>query len=166
MKKDLIEIRKTLSRMVFKFAEVTSTEGIIVIFDGDTLSEGQEVFTFDADGARVVLPNGTYTIMINDLETVIEVVDGVVATLNQAEPTVEEEMETEKEVTLSEVEEKFNNQLASFEVKLESLAKALHKINEAVLAFGSESIKDEDEKIEVKDKKETGDSPASKYFRK
>lgn len=130
-----------------KFAEVTTTDGTVLFYDGEELAEGMEIFIVIED-ERVLASEGTF--MLEDGREIVVNAEGVVETINTVEPTEEtqsEETEEEEEVTFTEEEvnkklEDLRNELTNkFEKELkESKEASDKKLNE---------IKSEFEKVEA-----------------
>lgn len=163
-KQDLINIRKQLSKILFKFSEVVSAEGPVVIYDGE-LAEGIEVFTYDAEGAKIALPNGTYNLVMENGETItIEVADGKV--FSKSVVTTDTETPTDAPISETKVDMSSDtiNKISELENKLNMAFETIQKMNEVLIAFGLQSDETEPEKIEVKDTKVSTKSSATKFF--
>lgn len=103
-----------------KFAEATTSEGIVVVWDGE-LDEGTELFA-EVDG--VLTPaEGTHTLTGEYEGLVIEVAEGVITNIAMPEEQAkdEEEDEEEKMAKESEVAEAFEAIKADYEGKIEAL---------------------------------------------
>lgn len=61
MNKKLVELKKSLGRMISNFS-VTAEDGKEIIFDGDKLYKGLEVNTYDDNGDVVPLNDGEYVV--------------------------------------------------------------------------------------------------------
>lgn len=61
MNKKLVELKKSLGRMISNFS-VTSEDGKEIIFDGDKLYKGLEVNTYDDNGNVIPLNDGEYVV--------------------------------------------------------------------------------------------------------
>ena len=101
------------------FAEATTSEGIVVVWDGE-LNEGTELFA-EVDG--VLTPaEGTHTLTGEFEGTVIEVAEGVVTSVAVPEEQGKDgEDEEEKMAKESEVAEAFEAIKADYESKIEAL---------------------------------------------
>lgn len=170
IKDELIKIRMQLSKVLFNFSEITTADGIVIIYEGE-IAEGLEVFTYDVDGNKIVLADGIYTIVTPDDKALeIEVVEGKVASVKdvtEAEPEVETPaedpvVETEMSVVTPDVNEQKFSELNS---KITQLTEVVNKLNEVVLKFGLEKPVVDAKVIEVNDSKQSG-SKASKFFQK
>jgi hypothetical protein len=166
LKNELIEIRKKLSKLLFNFTEETSNEGLLVIYDGD-LVEGLAVYTYDADGNKIALPDGVYSLPGKS----IEVANGVISKITLDQPSnepVTEQKETVASVEASmskEEKEKFENEFKTLNNKLAEMAGFINKLNDAIIQFGNENQKEnEPKKTKIEDIKTTID--ASKFFPK
>lgn len=169
IKDQLIKIRMQLSKVLFNFSEVTTADGIVIIYEGE-IAEGLEVFTYDVDGNKIVLADGIYTITSDDKTLEIEVVEGKVASvkdITEAEPEVEtpaEEPIVETEMSVV-TPDKNDQKFSELNSKITQLAEVVNKLNEVVLKFGLEKPVVDAKVIEVNDTK-VSTSKASKYFTK
>lgn len=167
IKDELIKIRMQLSKVLFNFSEITTADGIVIIYEGE-IAEGLEVFTYDVDGNKIVLADGIYIITTPDDKSLeIEVVEGKVLSVKdvtEVEPEVEVEapvVETEMKVVPDENEQKFSE----LNSKITQLTEVVNKLNEVVLKFGLEKPEVNERVIEVNDTK-VSTSKVSKYFTK
>ena len=120
--------KKSLFGIVFgkdqkKFAEATTTDGVVISYEGD-LEVGTAVFITDDEGNQVSAPEGSHT--LEDGRTIEVDANGIVTEVME----VEEEVMPE-DVTLSEVvdvlktlNENFENYKKETESKFEKLAEA------------------------------------------
>lgn len=169
IKDELIKIRMQLSKVLFNFSEITTADGIVIIYEGE-IAEGLEVFTYDVDGNKIVLADGIYTIISDDKTLEIEVVEGKVASvkdITEAEPevetpVVEPEVETEMSVITP---DKNDQKFSELNSKITQLTEVVNKLNEVVLKFGLEKPVVDAKVIEVNDSKQSV-SKASKFFSK
>ena len=166
IKDELIKIRMQLSKVLFNFSEITTPDGIVIIYEGE-IAEGLEVFTYDVDGNKIVLADGKYTIITPDDKSMeLEVVEGKITSIKditEAEPETEMEVEkTEMEVIIPDVNEQKFNDLNS---KILELTEVVNKLNDVVLKFGLEKPEVDPKVIEVNDTKQSI-SKANKYFQK
>jgi hypothetical protein len=99
------------------FAEAETSEGIVVVWDGE-LNEGTEVFA-EVDGVLAPV-EGTHT-LTGDMEgVVIEAAEGVVTSITMPEEQAKDK-EEEEMAKVSEVAEAFEAMEAKYDEKLESL---------------------------------------------
>lgn len=86
---ELIKLRKKLGKLLFNFSEQTLPDGTVIVTDGDQPVEGGNINTYDANGAVIPLPDGSYTLESGD---VVDVVGGIVTKITPVEPVVETPM--------------------------------------------------------------------------
>ena len=102
------------SLLSFQMGEV-KTDKAILVFDGEELKEGMEVYVIGEDGEPVAAADGDYTV---EDGKVIKVVEGKVAEIVDPEAEVAEEPieETaEKEIAQEEVEQEANEEVEPVE---------------------------------------------------
>lgn len=151
-----------LFRDLMKLGKVVTEEGVL-IFEGDVLTEGMEVYIEDEAGNIVPAPDGTYG--------EYKVVDGKVAPAEEPEPEAEPSEETveqaEEEVTEPEPEAE---PAPDYEKRFEALENELADLRAAIAELQKE--KDDMEfsalkpaEKEIKDFASKEDKGALKYFK-
>ncbi len=137
----LVELRKKIAKTLFNFAEVTTTDGIVIVYEGEQVVEGIEVNTYAEDGSVTPLSNGTY--VIDDI-TSITVEDGKVTKVE-----VKEEMEkTAEDIVEDIVEEipKEDNIAPQLEPFILDLVTAINNLKEEIKILKS-NLTSQEEKL-------------------
>jgi hypothetical protein len=102
------------------FAEATTTDGVIVFYEGE-LAEGTAV-TVEVDGEKIPAPAGDHQVMISETESVVITLDdaGVITAVTAVE-AVEEEMVSQEEFKafMSEYHSKVDEQFSGLKSELE-----------------------------------------------
>jgi len=152
MKNELIEIRKRLGKLLFNFAEVTTDEGLVLVYDGE-LAEGLEIFVYNEEGEKMPAPNGDYK-----MEGItITITDGKITKIEKPEETVEEPVE--------EVEQKLDfSRVEALESRVAELTGILDKVMNVVTKFAKEPVTEKASDIEVKGIQTNPKNKATKFF--
>lgn len=79
-KKELVELRKQIGKLVGKFAEVVTPEGKTLVYKGDVLVVFDAVYEFDDKGVMIPLQDGSYTL---EDGSVITAIDGYVKSVTK-----------------------------------------------------------------------------------
>lgn len=79
-KKELVELRKQIGKLVGKFAEVVTPEGKTLIYKGDTLVVFDAIYEFDDKGVMIPLEDGSYTL---EDGSVVITMDGFVQSITK-----------------------------------------------------------------------------------
>lgn len=146
------------------FAEATLVDGeTIVMWDGE-LSEGVELFV-DVEGVLTPAPDGVHALG-GDMEgTSVEVADGVVIAVSEADESNEEDLAKESDVTeaLSAIKEDYDSKFSAIEEKLNKKNDEIKSVKEEFEAFKNSSLakfskqKFESKKAESKKGKDNDD---------
>lgn len=154
-----------LFRQILKLGKVETPEGIL-IFEGDVLVEGTEVFIEDAEGNIIPAPDGMY----GDYK----VVDGKVAPKEEEvveEPTEPEVVVEQEEVVVEEPTEpetpeetpnEVDERIARLEQEIADLKTRLDELTKKYEDMEFKSMKPAEK--EVKDIATEGNKGALKYF--
>ena len=90
----LKKIRIELTRVLLNFAEITTDDGIVILYDGETLEIGTSVFSLDENGEQIPLVDGSY--IVGDVTYVS--IDGKISEIiGEVKPEDETEIEIEME---------------------------------------------------------------------
>lgn len=143
IKQEMIDIRKRISKVLFKFEEVSTMEGTILIYDGD-IKEGIEVYVYDENGEKVPAIDGDYTIESVGLITVKE------GKIVMIKPIESEPQESENVI----VEQSAENLETIVETNLETIEEVIEKEdpNKDILIRLEESEKNIKNILEILDK--------------
>jgi hypothetical protein len=102
IKEKLEKLRQTLSKELLNLAEVTTAEGVIVVYEGDIVIGETKLFVYDEAGEQIPAPNGEYT--IEDKKYVVA--EGVITEeVIVEEPVVEENVIVEDAPTTEDIVE-------------------------------------------------------------
>ena len=148
VKDELKRIRIALGKVLFNFAEVTSLEGFVFVYEGD-LVEGIDIFTYDDAGERITAPDGVFTL---EDGTVITIEGGMVKTIaapaseEEAAPIVEEEKQQEMAT------DNHKEAIDAINQKIEELAKQLHNMASVVAKFSTVEVTEAKGTMQVDDK--------------
>lgn len=158
-----------LFRQLMSFGKVETDNGIL-IYEGDVLTEGTEVFIEDESGNIVPAPDGQYSDYI--------VKDGKIVSTNQSEEPAEPETPAEEPVAEEEVpveepteapaeepeEDKYEKRFEALEKELEDLKAALAELQKEKDDMEFSALKPAEK--EIKDMATSKSKGALKYFDK
>ena len=174
MKNQLIELRKQIGRLLFKFTEVTLPNGVTLIFEGDQPVEGGTVNTYAADGSTVPATDGEY---ILENEDTIEVKDGVVMSITpkavetpmavdpNAPVVPEVETPEPQDTEVLTMVQSLIEAVASFEERLSAMEEIMNGMNMTVTKMSAHIPVDEIKQEIALSKMEKSELAASKAAR-
>ena len=156
--------RIKLARAIMKFASVMTDQGEL-IYEGDSLIEGLQVYVETAEGDITQAPDGEY--IAEDRKIVVA--DGVVASIEEKTESTEstestetenlEENETENETEETQAENK-DEKIAELEAKIAELQAAIEEKDAKIAELEGKLNSTEEELSSAKAKlKESADAP-------
>lgn len=149
-----------LFRDLMKFGKVETPEGIL-IYEGEVIAEGTEVFVEDAEGNIVPAPDGTYG--------EYEVKDGKVAPKAEEAPETEEKPAEEESMAEESEEAPAEEPADDKEERIAALEAAVAELKAALEALTAAKEEQEFSKLkpaekEIKDIAASKTKGAMKYF--
>lgn len=118
MSNTLSKIKTLLGLEVVVLAEAKLVDGTNIGTDADAFADGVLVYVLGEDGEKMPLPSGAYEM---DNGSVMEVVDGEIVSMKEAEPEAEEELSEETKEEVSEDKEELSSEvdLSNYALKSE-----------------------------------------------
>lgn len=164
--------RIKLARAIMKFASVVTDKGEL-IYEGDVLVEGTDVFVEDENGEIVVAADGEY--IAEDRRIVVK--DGEVELIVEKEPTQQVENLDEKDEKIAALEaevkqksdkiDELNNVIAEKDEYIAELESKLNTKEEELSAANAKLRESADDPAKKKiqfSKEQIDKNPALKYF--
>lgn len=158
MLKGLKEVRISLSKILFNFSEIASGD-MIIVYEGDMLEVGINVYTYDENAEKINLPDGSYDTEIG----VLVVVDGIVKEIIKQEIEVEQaavEVEQSSDNT-QELKDKLKNLEEKFDKVIEIVNSTIAMTQEFMSQSTDQKI---EKKIEKKINEKTDKSELENYL--
>lgn len=148
MKKEFIELRKQLGKLLFKFSEQVAKDGSVLLFEGDQPVEGGTVNTYAADGSTVPATDGEYVL---ENEDTIVVKDGIVMSITPkaieeamaVEPVEEVEVPEPQDTEVLVMVQSLIEAVASLEERLSVMEEMMNGMNMTVTKMSAHIPVDE-----------------------